>query len=99
MTLLDIMERPYPHSAGFKATDTSRAAAETINAACLRAKVLDTLRQHGPLTADEAADRLRIDRLSIRPRLSELKATGRVRDTGERRLNASKKRAIVWRLA
>lgn len=100
--LLDMIadvERHYPIDAGFKRTDTSREAAQRIDAGTLRAKVLDAIRAHGPLTADEAAERLRLDKLSIRPRLSELRAHGKVADTGERRSNASGRRAIVWRLA
>lgn len=89
----------YPRAPGFRHTDTSYDAAQAIapSAATLRAKVLRLLAD-GPLTADECADRLRIDRLSIRPRLTELKLAGSVIDSGERRLNASYKRAIVWRL-
>jgi hypothetical protein len=48
------------------------------------------------LTAHETAFRLRIDRASIQPRLSELRSKGRIKDSGMRRRNASGRRAIVW---
>jgi predicted Rossmann fold nucleotide-binding protein DprA/Smf involved in DNA uptake len=86
----------YPTSPGWKRTDTSREAAQTVNAATLRARVLRVLID-GPLTADECAEALRCPILSIRPRLSELRLQGKVEDTGERRRNDSGKRAIVWR--
>lgn len=89
----------YPIAAGYKAEGTSREAAETTDAAGIRAKALEALKRHGALTADECAERLRMDRLSIRPRFSELKLDGKVQDTGKRRQNASKKSAIVWSLA
>lgn len=100
MNLLDMMTGPYPISPGFKRTETSAAAAASTapKAPRLRSMCLDTLRGCGPLTADQCAAQLGIDRLSIRPRFSELAATGMIRDTGERRLNASHKRAIVWGL-
>ena len=88
----------YPDTPGWKARDTAEAAADAIapKAPLLRERCLETLRQWGCLTADEIAARLGVDRLSIRPRCSELSATGHILDTGERRLNASGKFAVVW---
>ena len=85
----------YPDAAGYKEPTTSAEAAATVDAATLRGKVLDVLK-HGPLTADECASWLGESILSIRPRLSELRALGLIRDTGERRENLSGKSAIVW---
>ncbi len=90
----------YPASPGWKATDTSKAAAEGLRptAANLRdlclAWVTGTL---GGLTPDECAENLGISILSIRPRFSELKRLGKIEDSGERRFNASGHRAIVWK--
>lgn len=97
MNLIDLMERPYPQYAGFKRDGTSSEAAEKVDAKTLRARVLVEL-GNGPGTADEIAHRLRIDRLSIRPRLSELSAMGRVEDSGVRHVNSSGRKAVVWRL-
>lgn len=101
MTLLDLMNQPgaYPFTPGFKSRETSRQAGASINSAVLQAKVLEQFRIPGMwLTADEVADRLGIDKLSIRPRISELSRLGKIMDAGCRRKNASGKSAIVWRL-
>jgi predicted ArsR family transcriptional regulator len=96
-SLLDIMEQLYPSQPGWKGMETSRAAADDVapKAPRLREMVLVALRDK-PRTADECADHLGIDKLSIRPRCSELSALGKIVDTGDRRLNASGKRAVVW---
>jgi hypothetical protein len=85
----------YPHAAGFKGGETSRQAAESINADVLRAKVLQVFRLRGPCTADEVAEALNIDKLSIRPRCSELKDMGKIVDAGYRRPNRSGRSAAV----
>lgn len=88
----------YPQIAGFKARDTARDAAEQIEprARYLRDKVLQLLKEQD-LTADECAVKLYEDKLSIRPRLTELSKRELIYDTGARRVNDSGKRAIVWR--
>lgn len=95
----DLFSLGYPHAPAFRAgSDTSFAAAESVDAKTLQRLVLTELRK-GPGTPDEIAERLRIDKLSIRPRCSELKALGRVVDTGDRRRNANGKSAAVLKLA
>jgi predicted ArsR family transcriptional regulator len=91
----------YPTLPGFKARETSRSAAADMapRGPRLRQLCLDALRLYGPLTADECADHLHIDKLSIRPRFSELAACNRIVETDQRRQNASGKSAVVWRLA
>jgi predicted ArsR family transcriptional regulator len=60
--------------------------------------VLDRLRLHAHgATADEIATELGESVLSVRPRVSELRALGEIEETGERRVNESGRRAIVWR--
>lgn len=88
----------YPDAPGARDRDTSQAAADAIapTAATLRAKSLAVLERSNGLTADQVAGRLGLSILSIRPRLTELSRLGKVRDTGERRPNASGKNAIVW---
>lgn len=96
MSLLPLFDR-YPNVPGFKRRETSKQAAEDIkpSAETLRQKVFALL-QSLDLTADECADLLEIDKLSIRPRLSELAKLNKIFDTGKRTLNKSGKRAIVW---
>ena len=88
----------YPSAPGHRDTDTSREAASDMASRVtgLRLAVLGALDQDR--TADECAAVLGESVLAIRPRLTELKRLGRITDTGERRPNASGKRAIVWRL-
>lgn len=88
----------YPVHPGTKSDDdTTHAAAEDIasRASTLRGKVYRLL-LIDDLTADECAKRLDESVLTIRPRLSELRALNLITDTYERRMNASGKFAIVW---
>lgn len=88
----------YPHTPGAKARETSFEAAEGVasQAPILRARCLRELEHSNGLTADEVAGRLGLSILSVRPRITELARDGKVRDSGDRRRNASGKRAIVW---
>jgi hypothetical protein len=90
----------YPERPGFKAFGASEEAARqaTGSAARLRRAVLAELRVR-PGTADEIAARLRRSVLSIRPRVSELKAMKEITTTGERRRNESGMSAAVWSVA
>lgn len=85
----------YPHTAGWTEPTTSKDAAQSIDAGTLRAIVIDALERFGPMTADECAERLRMDRLSIRPRFTELKVMGLVRENGQRHRNKSGRMAKV----
>jgi predicted ArsR family transcriptional regulator len=66
------------------------------SAPTLRAKALEVLRSEA-MTADEIAGRLNRSVLAIRPRVTELFKMGKIEDTGQRRANASGRRAVVWR--
>jgi len=97
-SLFDFYQDVYPDRPGTKSEiDTSVAAAESMaaKASTLRAKVLELLRVNA-LTADECAAHLGEDILSIRPRLSELRAKNQIKDTGTRRKNKSGHKAAVW---
>jgi len=86
---------------GHQNTDTSAAAAASIapRVKTIRAQVMHELRGQGPLTADEAADAIGRHYGSVRPRLSELRESGLIVDTGIRRDGRYGKSQIVWRLA
>ncbi len=79
--------------------DTSKAAADAMEtgAVAIRNKVLRLL-WTGCFTADEAAARLGIDKLAVRPRFSELAKMNLIADSNLRRKNESGKQAIVWRI-
>lgn len=88
----------YPQACGFKREGTSSQAAKETqpHAATLRDSVLAALCQR-PSTADEVAAAIGKTVLATRPRLSELRALGKIVETSERRRNASGKLASVWR--
>ena len=90
----------YPTTPGYKVTGTSSAAAAQVEPKSqnLRAKVLLTLKQYGPMTADEIADFIRVDFASIRPRCSELRRFGDIEPTGFRRPSRTGTMQNVWRL-
>lgn len=92
-------EPTYPYSPGHRGVETSIAAAQSIDARTLQKLVVGALAQYGEMTADEIAARLGLSILSTRPRCTELKRLGRIRDTGERRPNASGRNAAVFSLA
>ena len=90
----------YPDAPGHRNVDTSIAAAIALAPSLgrLQRMALEAIREAGwiGLTADELAERLELDRWSIQPRTSELKRKGMIRDSGQRRPNATGKLAIVW---
>ena len=92
--------QPYNGMPGFKVSGPSQEAAEKVSARVnyLQGKCLEALRAHGPLTADEIAEKVGETILSIRPRCSELKRAGKIQKTDARRKNISGCSATVWRL-
>lgn len=90
----------YPDAPGHRGVATSIAAAADIapRLGRLQRMAEDAIRASGwsGLTADELAERLKLDRYSIQPRTTELKRKGLVVDSGMRRRNATQKNAIVW---
>ena len=97
----DLFAQPYPATPGTYNVSTSIQAAASMQpkASRLRGLCLDALIDYGNMTPDETAAFLGLDKLSIRPRFSELKAMGEIVDTGERRANNSGKKAIVWTIS
>ena len=89
----------YPGEPGHKVGGTSKDAAASMKptAPIIRARVLARLREL-PLTPDECAMSIGLPILSVRPRFSELLADGCIEPTGERRKNASKRAANVYRV-
>lgn len=100
--LADLFAVPgYPTAAGAKEETTSREAAKEIEktgrAALLRHKVTRWFRKGKTGTADEVAEALKEDILSIRPRVSELHMKGKIEHTGERRKSSHGRTSHVWR--
>lgn len=90
----------YPDFPGYKRAGTSEDAARFMRKRTPRLKlmVIQCLAKGVALTADEIADTLDVSFLAIRPRLSELRVEGFVKDSGERALNTSGRTAIKWEL-
>jgi hypothetical protein len=89
----------YPHGPGYKRSGTSSAAARHVADTATRLR-MDVLREFtaGEWTADQIATRIGRSILSVRPRVSELSALGKIEPTGERRKNESGMTAAVWRV-
>lgn len=92
----------YPNCPGVRAgsPETAYEAAETVAGAAktrekMALRVIEARALHGA-TADEVADALEWDRYSSRPRLSTLRALGKIVDSGQRREGASGRRQAVW---
>lgn len=83
-----------PHSGGV----TSAVAARSMDdhTAGLRGTILALLVEQGPLTSQEIEDRTGLEGNTVRPRLVELRAFGRVRDSGRTRLTRSGREAVLW---
>jgi len=92
----------YPKdSAGHRGVDTSIEGANHVNADLPRLQRLVrtaiALAGANGATGDEVAEALEWDRFRVRPRTSELRAQGKIVDSGRRRKNAvSGVSAIVW---
>jgi hypothetical protein len=93
----------YPRSPGFKARGTSQEAARVAvgDASILRERAFAAIAaaEERGLTADECATALDRNILSVRPRLSELRAASRIVPSGSRRQNLSCRSAIAWKVA
>ena len=91
----------YPATPGWKTDSppTSKAAGLEVEdrAATLRQMVAERLAE-GPATADEVAEAIGATVLATRPRLSELRAQGKIEPTGDRRRNESGHSASVWKI-
>jgi predicted ArsR family transcriptional regulator len=88
-------------TARIEAASPSEQAAEAMGSTAnkRRAAVLEQIAQYpGGATADEIAKDLDLSVLSVRPRVSELKRLGEIKQTGARRKNESGMTATVWRI-
>jgi hypothetical protein len=92
----------FPQSPGHRGVETSVQAAERIapSAARLQEAVLTAVTNAGPagITVVEMATRYSLDRMSVQPRFSELRALRKIADSGLRRKNPSGVNAICWTL-
>jgi hypothetical protein len=96
----DPVLRRYPDTPGYQPTDTSKAAAESMepHVTRLAGLVLDYLKFRGARTCEEVEQGLGFRRSTASARITELKLKGKIEDTGERRPTESGRKAIVWRV-
>ena len=90
----------YPYRAGYKARSTSKEAADKINMQYPRQRyAIEDVFKFGPMntyTADEVADQIKQNLISVRARITELTLLGVLQDSGERRKNKNNRNVIAW---
>jgi hypothetical protein len=90
----------YPYAPGNKGTDTAVAAGRSVadKLPALHHKVTAAIEASGSygMTADELAMMFGMERHALRPRTAELRALGKIADSGKRRLTITGRKAIVW---
>jgi hypothetical protein len=90
----------YPYQAGYKARSTSKEAADKINMQYprLRFAIEDVFKfgEYNTYTADEVADQLNQNLISVRARITELNQLDILEDSGERRKNSNNRNVIAW---
>lgn len=87
---------------GWQGTDTSRNAALAIgpNSGTIAERVMRVMRRvNHPLTAEEISRALEIDYGSVQPRISELRNSGKIIDSGTRKLGRYGKQIVAWKVA
>jgi hypothetical protein len=98
--MLDDKSERYPDAPGHRGVETSIEAAAAVASKCGRLQRLTlnaiTDRAAYGATTDEVAEIVGQPRWSVQPRTSELRRFGLIVDSGQRRFNTSRKRAIVW---
>lgn len=97
----DLFGGVYPDAPGYRATDTSEAAAEAMKPkmSVLRQMVLSALETR-PMTTMEIAHHIKQRYEATQPRTSELKDIGLIKDSGDRGISRDpRKKAIVWMLS
>ena len=95
----------YPQAPGHNKVDTSIEAAESMekSSATLRTRVLNILGGADfpfvyPMTSEQISDISGISHENVWKRISELRAMGKVEDSGKRRRNRSGRKAIAWQI-
>ena len=81
-----------------KHSDTSLAAAKSVTtvAETQRTKVLWLIKQFGPITDEEICMRSGMNPSTVRPRRGELVRQDLVRDSGQRGITNSGRKAVKW---
>jgi predicted transcriptional regulator len=89
----------YPNEPGYVVgSDTSKAAAESINALSMRGIALETIKRAGlhGMTSDELEATIGMRHQTASARIRELALGGNIFDSGQRRKTRSGRNAAVW---
>lgn len=79
--------------------ETRREAFERVEPKSIRMKITKLLTDSGPMTSSEIMERMGVSNPNtVRPRLTELKADGVIRDVGKRK-NRFGSNEAVWEIA
>jgi predicted ArsR family transcriptional regulator len=96
-----LFDNPLPQESGRarrQDPDTSKKAAARVPVADLEQRVLRALQlSKAGMTTHELAWLLKVDLVSVSPRMRPLTEKGLVRDSGERRRGDSGRASIVWK--
>ena len=90
----------YPHDAGYRNTDTSKAAAEKQTHAKMSANEqrIFAVLELNESTSWEISEATGLNLLQVRPRLTQMKAKRIICSTEHRRTNPHGNKEIVWRI-
>lgn len=89
----------YPHEPGYVAgSDTSQAAAQSIDALSMRGIALEAIKRAGlhGMTSDELEATIGMRHQTASARIRELALGGNIFDSGQRRKTRSGRKAAVW---
>lgn len=91
-------EKHFPAAPGYSNDSTSKAAAKSMqpHMGRIQQQVFDRIKAV-PSTAREVEDALGLRTQTVTARIRELVLDGKVRDSGEKRLTDSNRKAIVWK--
>ncbi len=76
--------------------ETSHESAGKLSANRLEAIVLEGIKRLNGATSEELAVALKIDRVTVSPRLRPLERKGLIADSNKRRIGSSGRSSIVW---
>jgi predicted ArsR family transcriptional regulator len=98
---IGLFDQPQPSAGAARRTDpeTSKEAAESINAGTLEDQVFRYMLNHGPTILDDVVRDLKIDKETASPRFARLQDAGFIELTGIKRPGKKGRPQQEWRVA
>lgn len=85
----------YPDSPGYRKRDTSKeAAGKVADIPKIYGQILNALTE--PMTFYDMRDKLGLLYSRVQPRMSDLAASGKIKDSGQRKMTPYGRKAILW---